>query len=290
MKLAVILFLFCTSLMAQPNNPSKTGRYNILKPNKGSTLFLSPTGNVHITDADFLVENGQVGIGTTAPTIDGIFEVVSTTKGSRPFPLMTEAQRDAILTPTQGLFAYNTDASRLDYYNGSEWTATGYDGVGSGGGGGGLVLVYEELVGSSGPHSTAIPGDATIPQNTEGVEILTATITPTGGVTDVLVEVVGSLGETTNTNNVLIAALFQDSTANALASEVVSGNDDGAVIAGGPYAIRKKVSVSAGVGTTFKLRVGGNSGGAMYANTRRGSGYGDTQGGVMVTSITITEL
>lgn len=53
-------------------------------------------------------------------------KVVSTTKGSKPCPLMTQVQRDAIASPLNGQCVYNTTTSKLNVYNGSIWkTADG---------------------------------------------------------------------------------------------------------------------------------------------------------------------
>lgn len=52
-------------------------------------------------------------------------KVVSTTKGSKPCPLMTQTQRDAIASPLNGQCIYNTTTSKLNVYNGSTWKAAG---------------------------------------------------------------------------------------------------------------------------------------------------------------------
>jgi hypothetical protein len=52
-------------------------------------------------------------------------KVVSTVKGSKPCPLMTQAQRDAIASPLNGQCLYNTTTSKLNIYNGSVWKAAG---------------------------------------------------------------------------------------------------------------------------------------------------------------------
>jgi len=52
-------------------------------------------------------------------------KVVSTTKGSKPCPLMTQTQRDAIASPLNGQCVYNTTTSKLNVYNGSVWKAAG---------------------------------------------------------------------------------------------------------------------------------------------------------------------
>lgn len=61
-----------------------------------------------------------------------IFEINSTTKGSRPAPRMTTVQRDAIASPDDGLLIFNSDDSQYQYYNvgDMEWKAVGGGGVG----------------------------------------------------------------------------------------------------------------------------------------------------------------
>ncbi|AUP78129.1 fibrinogen-like YCDxxxxGGGW domain-containing protein [Flavivirga eckloniae] len=63
----------------------------------------------------------QVGIGTTAPSTSAILDVTSSTQGLLT-PRMTEAQRDAIVSPAEGLFIYNLDAKCFQYYKGSAWS------------------------------------------------------------------------------------------------------------------------------------------------------------------------
>jgi hypothetical protein len=58
----------------------------------------------------------NVGIGTTAPNSKAILEVKSTDKGIL-FPRLTNAQRDAIVNPPNGLHIFNTDQRCLNYYD-----------------------------------------------------------------------------------------------------------------------------------------------------------------------------
>ena len=62
----------------------------------------------------------QVGIGTTTPNPSSILDVSSTNQGFLP-PRMTTAQRNAIVSPAEGLIVYNTDCRSLDFFNGTSW-------------------------------------------------------------------------------------------------------------------------------------------------------------------------
>ena len=69
--------------------------------------------------------NAQVGIGIPTSQIDpsAQLQVSSTTKGFLP-PTMTEAQRNAIASPAQGLMIFCTDCGeggQPQFYNGSSW-------------------------------------------------------------------------------------------------------------------------------------------------------------------------
>ena len=71
--------------------------------------------------------NGQVGIGTVAPTAKAILDVASTTQGAM-LPRMNTVQRDLILTPPEGLEVYNTTTHQKEFYNGSAWKSGGVPG------------------------------------------------------------------------------------------------------------------------------------------------------------------
>jgi len=63
----------------------------------------------------------RVGIGTTNPNASAALEINSTDKGLL-IPRMTQDQRDAIISPANGLMVYQTDnAPGFYYYNGSTW-------------------------------------------------------------------------------------------------------------------------------------------------------------------------
>lgn len=79
---------------------------------------------------DIIAES--VGVGASNHS-SNIFEVSSTSKSSKPCPLMTEVQRDAISSPQKGNCITNNDTNALNYYNGTVWKE-----VGEGAGGGNL--------------------------------------------------------------------------------------------------------------------------------------------------------
>lgn len=127
-----------------------------------------------------------------------------------------------------------------------------------------------------------IPYDNTIPQNTEGSEFMTGAITPTSATNRLKVEVTFFYTNTAFVNQQL--ALFQDSSANALAAVSYSP-------AGGGYSVTLPLAYDVVAGSTseivFKVRSGGDGAGTTYMN---GSSAGaQLFGGVAVSSISITE-
>ncbi|HEY3386105.1 MAG TPA: hypothetical protein VGK46_06330 [Saprospiraceae bacterium] len=85
--------------------------------------------------------NQSIGLGTLAPHASALLDISSTTKGAL-LPRMTSAQRTTIPTPATGLMVYDTDLSKLYFYNGSSWNAVA--------GNGGFTLPYEGTVNVAG--------------------------------------------------------------------------------------------------------------------------------------------
>ena len=128
-----------------------------------------------------------------------------------------------------------------------------------------------------------IPVDDTIPQSSEGFQVMTLAITPKATSNNLLIQVVVNLANTAAGNN-LVAALFQDSTAGALAAGVQfkAGQNDTTQIVFNHFMTAGTVSA-----TTFKVRVGGALAGTTAFN---GEGASRILGGVLASSITITEV
>lgn len=96
------------------------------------------------TGAGMLSTSGALAVGTaSAPDAKAVLDASSTTKGFLP-PRMTEAQRDAITSPTEGLIIYNTTSKKTNNFDGTDWVEVG-SGTGGGGSGGNNFLANEEF-------------------------------------------------------------------------------------------------------------------------------------------------
>jgi hypothetical protein len=130
--------------------------------------------------------------------------------------------------------------------------------------------------------TTTIPQDDTIPQNTEGTEFMTLAITPTSASSNLRIDVVvNGAGSATNS---WIVALFQDSTVNAIAA--INYNMAANNVAS-PASFTYYMTSGTTSSTTFKVRAGLISAGTYTFNGQSG---GRLFGGVMASSITITEI
>lgn len=132
--------------------------------------------------------------------------------------------------------------------------------------------------------TTIIPQDDTIPQNTEGDQYMSLAITPTNAASLLLIDVTAVLSNSAVAGNSLIAALFQDTTANALAAAYDFQNTATGVMT---VHFRHKMTAGTTSSTTFKVRCGGNGAGTTTFN---GNGGSRIFGGVMASSITIMEI
>lgn len=147
---------------------------------------------------------------------------------------------------------------------------------------GSMIQIANVQTGATSTGSTLIPSDDTIPQNTEGDEVITLTITPKASGNALIIEVVVMMSSAT-AGTQAVAALFQDSTANALA--VMVGDADSA----NALTIAFKHKMTAGItsATTFKVRIGQTTAGTLRFNGVSGARL---FGGVAASSITIIEV
>lgn len=129
--------------------------------------------------------------------------------------------------------------------------------------------------------SVVIPVDNTIPQITEGAEFLTATITPQSA-TSRLIVMLSTQAAPVNIATVTLA-IFRDATANAIGSTCESANTANTAISLSCMASVISGSTSA---TTFRMRLGANSG-QVFVNGSSGGAY---FGGVSATSMSVIEV
>lgn len=156
--------------------------------------------------------------------------------------------------------------------------------LGSGVVNGGVVQTVHTQDGELATGTGTIPNDDTIPQNTEGTEFITCSVTPTDAANKLKVEVVFCGASSAGSTGHVICALFQDSTADAIA--VAKAIKDTSANTDAHTAFTYWMTAGTTSSTTFKLRAGSSVAGTTSFNGQSG---GRKFGGRYVSSITITE-
>jgi len=154
-----------------------------------------------------------------------------------------------------------------------------------------LQLVRAETTANT-SGNTAIPRDNTIPQNTEGFEVLTCSITPVSALSKLYIVSTIYAGEASNGTNDLCAALFRDSTASAFAASYGGIIDANAHETGAPLYTSAYINSNSTSTTTIKVRIGPSAAaGSIILNIATGNvrTY-PVLGGVYASSITIMEV
>jgi hypothetical protein len=133
--------------------------------------------------------------------------------------------------------------------------------------------------------NTAIPADNSIPQNNEGEELITASITPKSSSNRIRVRFNGYFGNNTGGSSQLVVALFRDSTADAkkaVASTGASGDIE-------TVTLEFEEAASAATATTYKVRFGpaSASGSGWAAN---GGAAANLFGGVDYCTLILEEV
>lgn len=148
--------------------------------------------------------------------------------------------------------------------------------------GGKVVQVVHAQDTAAATGTTTMPFDDTIPQNTEGDEYETLAITPTNSSNKLYIEFVGQFANSAINN--LGVALFQDSTAGALASTFCFIPSANAIVTA---VLRYEMTAGTASSTTFKIRAGGGAAGTTTFNGASGT---RRYGGVFTSALTITEV
>jgi len=145
-----------------------------------------------------------------------------------------------------------------------------------------VLQIVNVQTGAVSTGTTVVPFDDTIPQNTEGNEVMTLAITPKSATNKLLIQIIFSCSHSVNDD--FLAAMFQDSTAGALASTMINRVGGLESSHGSFNHFMTSGTTSA---TTFKLRIGSPSAGTLTFNGVNGA---RRLGGSIASSITITEI
>jgi hypothetical protein len=232
-------------------------------PTASGSGTVTATGT--LTAGKSIVGNGGTDITVSALTA----QLVGSTAGTPAAASMTTNRLLGRTTAASGAVEEITPGSSLKF------SAGALDGR--------VVQVVNTETGAVSTGSTSIPMDDTIPQITEGFEVMTLAITPTSATNKLLIEVITVQGNSLG-SRFEIAALFQDATANALAAVVEYQGAAGAL---NTLAIRHYMTAGTTSSTTFRVRIGVDSTGTVSFNGIAGVRQ---FGGVMASSITITEI
>ena len=241
-----------------------------------TAVTLGADGNYFdITGTTAITSLATKGIGTVVKLhFDGILT-------------LTHHSTDLILPGAANITTAAGDEAEFIEYATGDWRCTKYQKAS------GLAVVspsqtivqviHSTTAGSAGGSGTDLMAfDNTIPQNDEGNEFLTASITPTNASNLLLIEVTAYLAS--STGSTIIGALFQDATAGALAA----GNFGApATNIHTSVVLRHYMTAGTTSSTTFKFHAGLNTAGTVYLNT---NGTGVDFGGVMLSRIVITEI
>ena len=151
---------------------------------------------------------------------------------------------------------------------------------------GSIVQVVNAQTSAAITCNTIIPYDDTIPQNTEGTEAITLAITPTNAANKLRIDLYFNLQCNGSSSSPGCVALFQDSTANALAAFQA-----GIQTTGYCFNVAYSYYMTAGTtsATTFKVRIGASTGGYIFYVNANSSGT-RVFGGASISGITITEI
>jgi len=126
--------------------------------------------------------------------------------------------------------------------------------------------------------------DDTIPQNTDGLEVMTLKITPTLATNKILIEVITNFSTTGLSNN-NTTALFKDAQADAIA--VVTHFQSASNRLSGGFALRHEDIAGTTNEITYKVRIGADGTDDLYFNNILS---GRIYGGKLVSSIRLTEI
>lgn len=228
-------------------------------PSGGSSNFTFKTGNFNFAAGDKIAANTTssafTGTLPASPAAGDTIEILDPL-GTWPTNNLTIAGNGKLVAGGTNLICDVANSKLSITYIDSTvgWKVFVY--VTAGGSTKILQVAYADSVTSTGITTPRIPYDNTIPQITEGTEILTCSITPKSATSYLLIE--ASINYSTGSTSCSpCLALFRDATANALDARLFSHDN---TASNGILSLRLRVAASSVTTTTFRLRASQDSG------------------------------
>lgn len=166
------------------------------------------------------------------------------------------------------------------YIKTTDTVNTGWNLIG-GNTGGRLVQQVSSNTSSVVTITSSIPVDNTIPQQTEGTEVLTVAITPTNASNILEIEFTG-FSSNVSTAGSICTAIFQDATADAIAALRYSIQESA------NFVIREQIVAGTTSSTTFKARIGRDGSTNTFVNA--GATGSAVFNGTAATILTVKEF
>lgn len=266
----------------------------------GSNSFVTsetPTGSVNGSNTSFTVLKSSYVSGTLEVWVNGMEQqrtthYTETTPGSGVFTFGTAPLTgDNVMVGYQYATSTTGNAQSVNGFGASS-TATANQLIALDGSAllplaalpvGTELQTVSALTTSFATGTTLTPNDNTIPQNTEGDQYMSVTITPKS-TTNTLVITSTIVASSSAANIVFTSALYQDSVANALAAVPFFTN--GATFVPNTWSFTHTMAAGTTSATTFKVRLGGQSAGTTTFNGVNGAGL---YGAITKSSMVITE-
>jgi hypothetical protein len=242
-----------------------------------SSISAGATRTLTVQDSDGTIALiADLATATTGMATTG--SVAAATVGMMDLTSVQTATNKTLTAPLlTGILAASTGVTTTAASNNTKLATTAYaDRIG-------VQQIQTTITGVMSTGTTLNLYNDSIPTNIQGDEYMQVTITPESATSKLVIDVVANYSANQADN--LVTALFQDSTVNALRAVAVNLLQPGGMIS---TSFRWEMTSGTTSATTFKVRIGGTAGGSLI--TFNGSLAGRLLGGVMASSITITEM
>jgi hypothetical protein len=241
---------------------AKTADYTLVAADAGTTIIMNSGSATTIT-----VNTSLFAAGDTVFIVNQGAGVCTITAGTATVSTAGSLAMDA--NETGQLYFLSTSAAIFSEYTQSAGSTSKF------------IQMVSSQTGAVATGTNTIPLDDSIPQSSEGDQYMSVSITPTSATNRLLIQVVtNSSADSIKTNT---AALFVDSVANSLAAVSNTTRSGGDLLI---VSFNHNMVAGSTSAMTFKVRMGTDSGGTLTFN---GSGGSRRYGGVIASSITITE-